>query len=85
VYLIPVVYDGVHPFDHRLLQAGLCLRRLLCVALDDYLVVADEYAIDRLELELQVQRDFKQLTVARQFWPFNGVQPQVHPSSSSGR
>jgi hypothetical protein len=39
-------------------------------------------AIDQLG---KVQRDSKQLTVARQFWPFNGVQPQVHPSSTSGR
>jgi hypothetical protein len=44
-YLIRAVQNCLHPFDHRLLQPGLCGRRLLCVALDDRLVVADEYRL----------------------------------------
>src|SRR5215203_4798523 len=43
VYLIRVVQNLVHPFDHRLLQPSPCVRRLLCGALDDHLVVANEY------------------------------------------
>ena len=43
VYLIRAVQNCVHPFDHRLLQPGLCIHRLLYVALDYYLVVANEY------------------------------------------
>src|SRR5918999_1668605 len=37
------IHNGVHPFDHGLLHLGLCPRPLPCVALDDYLVMADEY------------------------------------------
>src|SRR5215217_2672198 len=40
VYLIRAVQDCFHPFDHRLLQPGLYVCRLLDVALDDHLVVA---------------------------------------------
>jgi hypothetical protein len=41
-HLACAVHNRVHAFDHRLLQPGLHTRRLLCVALDDYLVVADK-------------------------------------------
>jgi hypothetical protein len=41
-YPIRAIHNGVHPFDHRFLQPGLCVRRLLCIALDHHLVVADE-------------------------------------------
>jgi hypothetical protein len=40
VYLVRVVHDGVHPFDHRFLQLSLCVRRLFYLARDDHLVVA---------------------------------------------
>src|SRR5215217_7230664 len=43
VYLIRAVQNGIHPFDHRLLQPVLHVHRLLCITLDDHLVVADEY------------------------------------------
>jgi hypothetical protein len=36
------VHNGVHSFDHRLLQPRLCVRRLFCVALNNYLVVANK-------------------------------------------
>src|ERR671916_3167117 len=36
VYLVRAVHDGVHAFDHHLLQPGLRLHRLLCLALDDH-------------------------------------------------
>src|ERR671921_2245955 len=39
--LIPAVQNDVHPFDHRLLQPGLC-GCLACIGLDNHLVVADE-------------------------------------------
>ncbi len=39
VYLVRAVQNCLHPFDHRLLQPSLCVRCLLCVALNDYLVV----------------------------------------------
>jgi hypothetical protein len=42
VYLVRVVQDYIHPFDHRLLQPGLYVRRLLYIALDHHLVVAHE-------------------------------------------
>jgi hypothetical protein len=42
VYLVRVVQDYIHPFDHRLLQPGLYVRRLLYIAFDHHLVVADE-------------------------------------------
>ena len=42
VYLVRVVQDYIHPFDHRLLQPGLYVRRLLYIALDHHPVVADE-------------------------------------------
>src|SRR5918995_2104526 len=41
-YLSRAVQDYVHPFDHRLLQPDLCGGCLLCVALNDHLVMADE-------------------------------------------
>jgi hypothetical protein len=44
-YLIRAVQNCLHPFDHRILRPGLCGRCLLCVALDDRLVVADEYRL----------------------------------------
>ena len=44
-YLIRAVQNCLHPFDHRILQPGLCGRCLLCVALDDRLVVADKYRL----------------------------------------
>jgi len=43
VYLVCAVQNCLHPFDHRLFKPGLCLRYLLCAALDDHLVVADEH------------------------------------------
>jgi hypothetical protein len=43
VYLVRAIHDGVHPLNHRLLQPGLYVRHLFCAALDDYLVMADEY------------------------------------------
>jgi hypothetical protein len=42
VYLTCAVRDGIHLFDHRLLQPSLYAGRLLCAALDDHLVAADE-------------------------------------------
>jgi hypothetical protein len=42
VSLIHAVHDRVHSFDHRPFQPSLCGGCLLCVALDDHLVVADE-------------------------------------------
>src|SRR5215203_7088468 len=36
------INDGVHPFDHHPLQPSLYVCRLLCFALDDHLIVADE-------------------------------------------
>jgi hypothetical protein len=41
-YLTRAVHNGVHTLNHRLLQPNLCVRRLLCVALDDHFIVADE-------------------------------------------
>jgi len=43
VYLIRTVYDGIHSFDHRLLQPALGLFALVLVALEDYLVVTDKH------------------------------------------
>jgi hypothetical protein len=43
VYLIRAFQDCFHPFDHGLLQPGLCVRRLLCITLDNHFVVANEY------------------------------------------
>jgi hypothetical protein len=42
VYLVRVVQNCFHTFDHRLLQPDLYLRRPHCITLDDHLVVADE-------------------------------------------
>ena len=42
VYLVRTVQNCLYPFGHRLLQPGLYVRRLLCITLDDHLVVADE-------------------------------------------
>jgi hypothetical protein len=42
VYLVQAMQDRLHPFDHCLLQPGLCLRRLVCITLDNHLVVADK-------------------------------------------
>jgi hypothetical protein len=50
VHFIHAVHDGIHPFDHRLLQPGLCVHRAFCIALDDYLVVADENRYGRWTL-----------------------------------
>jgi hypothetical protein len=44
-WLAGAVQNCLHPFDHRLLQPGLCGRRLLRVALDNHLVVTDEYRL----------------------------------------
>jgi hypothetical protein len=33
----------LHPVDHRPLEPGLHFSRLFCAALDDHLVMADEY------------------------------------------
>jgi hypothetical protein len=43
VYLVCAVQNCCYTFEHRSLQPRLYVRRLLCVALDDHLVVADEY------------------------------------------
>jgi hypothetical protein len=43
VYLVCVVQDCLHPFDHCILQPRLYGRRLPSVALDNDLVVADEH------------------------------------------
>jgi hypothetical protein len=43
VSLTCAVQYGLHPIDHRLLQPDLCVRRLIGVALDDHLIVANEY------------------------------------------
>jgi hypothetical protein len=40
VYLIGAVQNGVHPFDHRILQPALGLFASILVALDNHLVVA---------------------------------------------
>src|SRR5215207_11496396 len=42
VYFIHTPQNRLHPFNHRILQPGSYVRRLLCVALDDYLVMAHE-------------------------------------------
>ncbi len=42
VYLTRAVQNYVHSFDHRSFQPNLYIRRLLCFALDDHLVVAGE-------------------------------------------
>jgi hypothetical protein len=42
MYLVRAVHDGIHPFDHRLLQPALGLFASILVALDNYFVVADE-------------------------------------------
>src|SRR5215216_1219609 len=42
VYLVRAVQNCLHPFDHRLLQPSLCVCGLLCVALDNHLVVTDK-------------------------------------------
>jgi hypothetical protein len=36
------IHNGVHPFDHGLLQPSLGYSRLFCVALDDHLIVTDK-------------------------------------------
>jgi len=36
VYPVCAVYNGVHPFDHRSFQPGLCVCGSFCVALDGY-------------------------------------------------
>ena len=41
-YLVRAVCDGVHPFDHRLLQPDRYIFCLLCITLDDHFVVAHE-------------------------------------------
>jgi len=43
VYFPRVVHDGVHAFAHHDLQPSLRVLRLFCAALDDHLVVAEEY------------------------------------------
>jgi hypothetical protein len=43
VYLVRTVQNCLYPFGHRLLQPGLCVRRLFCITLDDHLVVTNEY------------------------------------------
>ena len=42
-YLVPAVRDGVHPFDHRLLQPDLYVLCLLCITLDYHLIVSHEH------------------------------------------
>jgi hypothetical protein len=42
LYLVPAVRDGVHPFDHRLLQPDLYVLCLLCITLDYHLILAHE-------------------------------------------
>jgi hypothetical protein len=43
VYFVRAVNNGVHTFDHRLLQPALGLFASILVALDYYLVVTNEY------------------------------------------
>src|SRR5215203_5715014 len=40
--LADIVQDRIPPFDHRSFQPGLYAHRLLCDALDHYLIVANE-------------------------------------------
>src|SRR3712207_6195750 len=40
--LTNAVQGDVHPFNHRACQPSNCARRLICIALDDHLVVTDE-------------------------------------------
>src|SRR5829696_369140 len=42
VSLISAVHNGVHSIDHRFLQPGLHVCRLLCFAFNDHLIVAHE-------------------------------------------
>src|SRR5215213_8672315 len=43
VSLIRAVQNGVHAVDHRFLQPGHYVCRLLCFALDNHLIVANEH------------------------------------------
>jgi hypothetical protein len=42
VYITYAVQNGIHPFDHRLFQPSLCFFRLLYIAFNDYLIMANE-------------------------------------------
>src|SRR5215204_3326309 len=43
VYLIRAVQNGIHPFDHRLLQPVLHVHRLLCITLGPQCLVAEPH------------------------------------------